>query len=123
MTKPSNFNGADKPAKTKTPERIALVAHLLNNPGPHTYDQLAQATGYSRHIIESRLKSAAEDNEVVNTAPPGKHAKWQHRAHHKTVKPVDMVKPREHTNATMPNGNRTYWGAQMAAFNTPPRSI
>lgn len=118
-----NFNGAPRPAKTKTPERIRLVEYLLEHPGPHTYDQLMEVTGYSRNVIASRLKYAAEDNEVLNTAHNGRPALWQHRAHHKPVKPADLVKPREIVNAVMPNGSRSYWVKQMAAFNTPPRAV
>lgn len=126
MTKPNtnSFNGANKPAKVKTTERIALVAHMLDNPGPHTYDQLMAATGYSRHITESRMRAAAEDNEVVNTSPAGKPAQWQHREHYKPIKPTDLVSRRDSIcNAGMPNGSRSYWARQMAVFNTPPRAV
>ena len=118
----NNFNG-ERAAKAKSPERIRLVEYLLENPGPYTYDQLREITGYSRHIIESRLRNASEDNEVLNLAPMGKAAQWQHRTHYKPVRAADVVSRRDPIcNAGMPNGSRSFWAAQMASFNTPPRA-
>lgn len=118
----NSFNGETKAKKEKTPERIAIVAYLLAHPGPHTYNSLEAATGYRTHIVQSRLKSAAEDGEVINVAGHGRPTLWQHRTHHKAATSADVVRRiNPITNASMPNGSRSYWARHMAAFNASPR--
>lgn len=122
--RPNSFNGEAEPDRRRSPERIAIVQYLLENPGPHSTEQLASATGYCESTVKSRMSTARASGEVVNTAQHGQLAKWQHHTHHRSKTAPTNVASRRNpiTNAGMPNGSRMYWARQMAQFNTAPRA-
>lgn len=121
--RPNSFNGETEPDKHRSPERIAIVQYLLENPGPHSTEQLVSATGYSEDVVKSRMSTARASGEVVNTAQHGQLAKWQHHTHHRSKTAQTNVVSRRNpiTNAGMPNGSRTWWAEQMAQFKAAPR--
>ena len=128
MTKPRTTNAlmSDMAAKRKarSEESIALINYLIAHPGPHSVAQLCTATGYSEKLVRGRMQAARDAGEASNVAENGHPARWQHPSHAETNTRENLVNRRDPIcNAGMPNGSRSYWAKQMAAFNTPPRAV
>lgn len=116
----NKFNGSERPASKLSTERDSIEQFLLDHPGQHTVQQIADATGLSVETVRRRAGAAAFEGAVVNRNAGHTPAKYQHRDHWKREQMVSRREPI--TNAGMPNGSTAWWAKHMAAFNTPPRA-
>lgn len=118
--RPNSFNGEARPTTKVSAERQVIEQYLLDNPGHHTIQQLADATGIHLRTVRARMTTMVFDNTAINRnhgSPPGR---YQHIEHWKREQLVTRREPI--TNACMPNGSTSYWRKHMTAFNTPPRA-
>lgn len=118
--RPNSFNGEARATAKVSAERQAIEQYLLNNPGQHTTQQVAEATGILIHTVRARMATMASDNTVVNRNHGSTPGLFQHISHWKREQMVSRREPI--TNACMPNGSTSYWAKHMTAFNTPPRA-
>lgn len=118
--RPNSFNGEARATAKVSAERQAIEQYLLDNPGQHTNQQIADATGVLIHTVRARMATMVADNTVVNRNHGSTPGLFQHIDHWKREHLVNRREPI--TNACMPNGNTSYWRKHMTAFNTPPRA-
>lgn len=124
----NSFSGAARPANV-SPIRQAAEDYLLNHPGTHTREQIAQAIGEPPDAIRKKLAGMVSDGSIINLRPGKANPIYQHathwrEAHERALRanPHNLVQRREPiTNSRMPNGDRAFWRAWMARFNEPPR--
>lgn len=118
--RPNSFNGEARATAKVSAERQVIEKYLLDNPGQHTNQQIADATSIPIHTVRARMCTMVSDNTAVNRNHGSTPGMFQHIDHWKREQLVTRREPI--TNACMPNGSTSYWAKQMAVFNTPPRA-
>lgn len=118
-SRPNSFNGEARVTAKTSPERQTIEKYLLDNPGKHTSQQIASATGIPLHIVRARLATAVFDGTVVNRNVGHIPAQYQHAEHRR--REVRVNSSARVTNAHMENGSTDYWAKHMAQVNEPPR--
>jgi broad specificity polyphosphatase/5'/3'-nucleotidase SurE len=123
MTKRHRHITQAAPTTPKSPARLAVEGHMINNPGRHTFADIAEATGVGERMVRKLLGQMASAGDVVNvnrgTTGP---ATYQHKTHwSREQQQTRVTRTDPITNAGMPNGDTAYWRAHMARFNEPPR--
>lgn len=114
----NRFSG-DERAVQISPTRRDIERFLLDNPGTHSADAIAAATGHEPADVRKKLANMVTDFDAISTDPGSKNTRYQHREHWQREQVVTSRDPI--TNSRMPNGSTEYWAAHMARFNANPR--
>ncbi len=116
--KTNSFSGQARPANVIA-LRERIEQFVLENAGPHSADEIADAVGADRKAVRRKLANMVTDNSMVNNSPGKAIGAYQHYSHWLAQQPARRDDPI--TNSRAPNGSLAYWRAFMARFNEPPR--